>query len=209
MASGVRVQHRGTFNMGESPDKWRPFTSDQKVVTRRPGFDWDARIQMMPGLKVMVHDAYVAGEGILQASVLGLFSVAAMRGTRDVAEGELMRFFAEAAWYPTALLPSQGVRWEAIDAHSARATLADGPITITMQFRFTDENFIDTVRAEQRGRSVGDEVIPTPWQGRFWDYEERSGMIVPLEGEVAWLHPEGARPYWRGRITGAEYAFAE
>src|SRR3712207_6139748 len=68
---------------------------------------------VMPGLPVRVHDAYVAGEGILHASLLGLFPVVDMRGTSDVAEGELMRFFAEAAWYPTALLPSQGVRWEA------------------------------------------------------------------------------------------------
>lgn len=41
----------------------------------------------------------------------------------DLAEGEFMRFFAEAAWYPTALLPSQGVRWQAVDAHTASARL--------------------------------------------------------------------------------------
>ncbi len=64
----------------------------------------------VPGLPVRVHDAYVTGEGILHASLLGLFSLVDMRGGGDVAEGELMRFFAEAAWYPTALLPIQGVR---------------------------------------------------------------------------------------------------
>ncbi|WP_332942875.1 MULTISPECIES: DUF6544 family protein [unclassified Microcoleus] len=32
-----------------------------------------------------------------------------------MAQGELMRFFAEAARYPAAFLPSQGVCWEAID----------------------------------------------------------------------------------------------
>lgn len=61
---------------------------------------------MLPGLPARVHDAYVAGEGILHASLLGLFTVADLRGTDYIAEGELMRFFAEAAWYPTALLPS-------------------------------------------------------------------------------------------------------
>ena len=40
-----------------------------------------------------------------------------------MAEGELMRFLAEAAWYPTALLPSQGVRWQGADERSAFATL--------------------------------------------------------------------------------------
>jgi hypothetical protein len=163
---------------------------------------------MMPGLPVRVHDAYIAGEGTLHASLLGLFTVVDMRGTRDVAEGELMRFFAEAAWYPTALLPSQGVHWEAVDDHSAKATLEEGDITITMLFTFNEEGLIDTVRAEARGRAVGEEVIPTPWHGRFWNYEERNGMRVPLDGEVAWLLPEGEKPYWRGHITEIRYQFA-
>lgn len=209
MVSGVRVQHRGTFNMGETSEQWKPFTSDQRVIARRPGFDWDARVAMMPGLTVRVHDAYVAGEGILHAAVLGLFSVVNLRGTREVAEGELMRFFAEAAWYPTALLPSQGVRWEGGGARSARATLVDGSVSVTMLFSFNEDGTIETVRAEARGRTVGDQVIPTPWQGRFWNYQQRGGMQVPLDGEVAWLLPEGPKPYWRGRIAEIVYEFVK
>jgi hypothetical protein len=208
MVTGMRVRHEGTFNMGETKDKWKPFTSDQKVVTQRPGFDWDGSVALMPGLPIRVHDAYVAGEGILHASLLGLFSVVDMRGTSDMAEGELMRYFAEAAWYPTALLPSQSVRWEAVDDHSAYATLEEGDISITMLFTFNGEGLIDTVRAEARGRAVGDEIVPTPWQGRFWNYEERDGMRVPPDGEVAWLLPEGEKPYWRGHITEIRYESA-
>ena len=208
MVSGVRVQHIGTFNMSETTDQWKSFNSNQRVVTQRPGFDWDGRVTMMPGLQVRVHDAYVAGEGILHASLLGLFSLVNLRGTSDVAEGELMRFFAEAAWYPTALLPSQGVRWEAVDDRSARGTLTEGTIAVTMLFTFNEQGLIDTVRADARGRTVGGRVVPTPWHGRFWNYGERSGMLVPLDGEVAWLLPEGAKPYWRGRITEIIYDFA-
>jgi hypothetical protein len=111
----------------------------------------------------------VAGEGVLHASVLGLFKVVEMRGIGDVAEGELMRYFAEAAWYTTALLPSQGMRWEAAGDNSAYATLKDGDTSITMLFTFDERGLIDTVQAEARGRTVGGEVVPTPWQGRFWN----------------------------------------
>ena len=59
-----------------------PFTSTQRVTTRRPGFVWDARMAMAPGLTVHVHDAYIAGEGILHPAVLGLVSLTDLRGAR-------------------------------------------------------------------------------------------------------------------------------
>lgn len=209
LVSAVSVEHTGTFNMSESGEKWRPFMSTQRVVTQRPGFVWDGRMTMLPGIAVHVHDAYVAGEGILHPALFGLITLADMRDTGgDVARGELMRFFAEAVWYPTALLPSQGPRWEPVDNHSAKATLIDGALSLTMLFRFGHDGLIQSVGAEARGRTVGGQVIPTPWEGRFSNYEERSGMHVPLSGEVAWLVPEGRRPYWRGRITNVAYDFA-
>lgn len=209
MLGVARVRHAGTFNMGEDSSGWKPFTSDQLVITRRPGFDWNATIAMMPGLPARVHDAYVAGEGILHASVLGLITVADLRGAGVIAEGELMRFLAEAAWYPTALLPSQGVRWEPIDERSARATLTDGDNRVTLTFSFDEDGLIEAVRSDARGRTVDGEIVATPWQGRFWNYEERGGVRVPLDGEVAWLRPEGELPYWRGRIEELTYQVGE
>lgn len=209
MVLAVSVEHSGTFNMSEIREQWKPFSSTQRVITQRPGFDWEGRIAMMPGLSVRVHDAYIAGEGILHASLFGLVSLVNLRGTPDVAQGELMRFFAEAAWYPTALLPSQGVQWEAVNDTSARATLKDGETTLTMLFRFNENGLIESVRAEARGRSIAGAVIPTPWEGRWSSYELRDGMRIPIEGEVAWMLPEGPKPYWRGRITRLSYEFAQ
>jgi hypothetical protein len=50
-------------------------------------------------------------------------------------------------------------------------------------------------------------AVPTPWEGRWWNYAARDGIRVPLEGEVAWILPGGARPYWRGRLTRIAYEF--
>ena len=47
----------------------------------------------------------------MHGAVLGLVTVVDMADTPELARGELMRFFAEAAWYPTALLPSPVVRF--------------------------------------------------------------------------------------------------
>jgi hypothetical protein len=208
IVSKARFAHEKQFNMGETQAKWSRFTSSQVAITRRPGFDWDGRIAIVPGLNVFVHDAYVAGEGILHAALLGLVTLADIRGTPEAAQGELMRFLAEAAWYPTALLPSQGIRWEAIDNLSARAELTDGTTTVSLDFRFDVAGMISSMRASGRHRTVNGVLVATPWHGRFWGYEIRDGMRIPLEGEVAWEFPEGLWPYWRGRIKEITYEFA-
>lgn len=204
----VSVTQTGAFNTKERGEQWKPFTSAQRSVTKRPGFVWDARIAMMPGVSVHVHDAYVAGTGVLHATLLGLFTLVRVRGTPESARGELMRFLAETPWYPTALLPSQGVRWEAVDDTSAKATLTDEGTPVTLLFRFNRAGLIDSAYAEARGRMVKDVVVPTPWEGRWRNYELRNGMRVPLDGEVEWLLREGPKPYWRGHITSVIYEFA-
>lgn len=208
MIAAAHISHEGTFNMGETRPNWKPFTSTEVVTICRPGFDWDGRIEMAPGLPARVHDAYVAGEGILEARLLGLFKLVDLRGTADLARGELLRYLAEAMWYPTALLPSQGVRWEPIDEASARATLADGGTAVSLDFQFASDGLIESTRAAARPRTLGGTVVASPWGGRGWQYELRDGMRIPMAGEVAWLMPEGAYPYWRGRITSLRYEFA-
>lgn len=213
IVAALRLTHRGTFNLAaEGPDRWIAFTSTQRVTTRRPGFVWDARMALAPGLAVRVHDAYVAGDGLLHAAALGLVSLADLRGSSPepggVAHGEFMRFVAEAAWYPTALLPSQGARWSAVDAHSATVTLADGAVGVALLMRFDPHTgLIESVRAEARGRTVGKDVVMTPWEGRWSDPALQGGMTVPMRGEVAWLTPEGRRVYWRGTVTGLSCEF--
>jgi hypothetical protein len=209
IVTAASVTHSGTFNLSESAEQWKPFTSKQRVITQRPGFDWDARIMMLPGVPAHVHDAYIAGEGLLHGALFGLVTVVNMAGTPEIARGELLRFFAEMAWYPTALLPSQGVRWKAVDDTSARATLTDGTLAVTLLFRFNEDGLLDSVRAESRDRVIDGKTVSAPWQGRFWNHAERSGMRVPLDGEVAWLLPEGVKTYWRGTTTSLNYEFAK
>ena len=198
----------GTINMSATGESWKPFTSMQRAVTHRPGFLWNGKVAMLPGLAAHVHDSYIAGSGALHASMLGLFKVAEVQGGGEIARGELMRYFAEMAWYPTALLPSQGVRWEPVDDHSANATLVDGPITLRLLFRFDAAGLIESVHADARGAGVGKDMVMLPWDCAVSDYQRRDGMMVPTRGEAAWLRPAGRRPYFFGRLTSLVYEFS-
>ena len=201
MIAAVHLVHTGTFNSSTDRVRWNVFTSTQLVITQRPGFDWDARVHMAPGVTMRVHDAYAGGEGMLRAAVLGLFIVADARGTPEMARGELMRFLAEATWYPTRLLPGNGMSWDAIDDSTARATLRDGDVDASLEFHFDAQGFVREVSTSARDRTVGDRLVPTPWRGRFWNYALRNGMRIPLDGEVEWALPGGPLPYWRGHIA--------
>jgi hypothetical protein len=206
--TAVTIDIAGTFNMSPTAELWKPFTSHQRVVARRPGFLWDARIAMLPGVNVRVVDSYIVGKGLLHAAIQGLFTMADIQGEGEIARGEFMRWCAEVAWYPTALLPSQGVRWEAVDDHSAHATFADGPLTLTLLFRFNDAGPIGSFRAEARGGMVGDKMVMAPWEGVWSNYQVRDGMQVPSTGEVAWIRPEGRKPYFIGTVTALAFEFS-
>lgn len=207
LISAVTIDMVGTFNMSAIAERWKPFTSRQRVITRRPGFLWDAQVWILPGLLVRVVDSYIAGVGLLHAAILGVFTVAKASGEGEIARGEFMRYVAEAAWYPTALLPSAGVRWQAIDDRSASATVAEGSLTLTLLFQFNDAGLIEAVRAAARGAMVGSKVVMMPWECCLSDYEVREGMTVPIAGEAAWLQPEGRKPYFRGTISSLTYEF--
>ncbi|MFN3590727.1 MAG: DUF6920 family protein [Thermaurantiacus sp.] len=201
MTATVEMEHAGEFDSAASGrPRWGAFTSRQKVILKRPGFLWDARIALPGGLRVAVHDAYVAGDGVLEAALAGAVTLVQQRDSDELARGELLRFLAETPWYPTALLPSQGVRWLDGSGRTALATLADGNVRATLQFRFGADGMVESVLAEARGRTVGKTTVATPWEGRWSGWETRGPFVVPTEGEVAWLLPEGRRPYWRGRL---------
>lgn len=202
---GLYMEQTGKMNRGTLTEQWEPFTARQRVATQRPGFVWDASIVMAGGITVRVVDAYVAGVGSLQPSVIGLFDVGGIEGTGEIARGELIRYFAEAVWYPTALLPSRGVQWKPVDAQTADATLTDGTVTVTLRFVFSADGLVERISSTERSALVDGAMVPTPWDVRLAKYEAHSGMLVPLEAEVAWTPPTGRMPYWRGKVEKLDY----
>lgn len=204
----AEVTQKGTFNMSATADQWKPFTATQVVQTNRPGFVWNAKIMLFPGLPVRVVDAYVAGNGTLRPSILGLYPLADMHGSGEIARGELMRWFSEIKWYPTALLPSQGVVWQSVDDHSATATVTDGPLTLTLLFRFGADGLIASVHADARAQMNGAAVVMTPWDCTISDYRSRDGMLAPFVATAGYTGPSGLRDYFRGTLVSVDYTFA-
>lgn len=207
--AGVRVEQEGEMRTGTTDDSWRPMVAVQAFRPLHPGFVWDARIRMARGLAVHVRDSFIGGAGSMRAEFLGLVPVLEARDTPEMAAGALQRYLAEAVWFPTALLPSQGVVWTAIDDRSARATLSAGATSVSLDFRFNAEGEVASIFTKSRYRKVKNGFEPTPWAVRCSNYAERDGMRIPLEAEAEWRIDGAPQPYWRGRLTTIACEYAE
>jgi hypothetical protein len=198
----VRLEQAGELRLGDTRWSWRPMTATGHYRVDPPGFVWSGTVRALPFVPVTVLDRYDRGAGVLRARLLSTVTVADVGPDEDMNEGELVRFLAEAVWFPTALLPAEGVEWEAVDDRSARATVADGGNTASVTFHFDDRDLVERVTAERYRQEADDHA---PWTGRFRAYEERDGMTVPTEAEVEWNLPDGDRPYWRAEVGRIEY----
>jgi hypothetical protein len=205
MVAGACIEWEGDFSM--RPRRWSAFTARQHYRVHPPGFVWDARVRMSGVLPVLVRDAYADHEGSLRAAIGGIVKVADQRGTTDIARGELLRYLGEAVWFPTALLPTSGVTWAAIDDASATATLSDGATTVSLDAHFAASGEIAWLSA-MRPRDVRRRSVLTPWVAQLHGYTRRHGMMVPASGAVEWELESGSLPYWRGRVVSAHYDFA-
>lgn len=202
LARRIVIRHEGTFR-ADTAGAWAPFRSVQHFTAREPGFVWDAEIRMAPLAGVLVRDQLVTGSAAMRAKVAGLVPVVDAAGTPGLAAGALHRWLGEAAWFPTALLPSPFLRWEAVDDSTARAVASSGGTTVSLAFGFGPDSLPRFVETPDRMRDVDGVPVPTPWRARFWNWRWRDGVRVPLQGEVAWDLPSGRYAYWRGTITEA------
>lgn len=201
----VTLTQSGEFRMSDAPDSWRPFTATQRFQVLAPGFVWDSRIAAWPLMPVFVRDSYIDGVGGMRASVRGLYTVMDAPPSPELNEGALQRYLAEAMWFPTALLPSAHLHWDAIDDRSARVTLTDGATTASLNFDFTDSGEVSRVWTSSRSREVKGAYIPTPWEVTCRDWREHDGMRIPVYCEVSWRLDTGLHTYWKGSVT--EIAF--
>jgi len=61
-------------------------------------------------------DALLKGEGRFDIMALGVIPLARAAHTAALVRGELIRYLAEIAWAPQAILHNPALRWEVIDA---------------------------------------------------------------------------------------------
>jgi len=199
------VLQSGGFRAKPETEEWSQMEAVQYFSTRPRAFVWHAGIKMMPGVSVNVCDTYIEGKGKMKGKLMSLFTVIDTQSASELDEGALQRYLAEAVWFPTALLPSEGVSWRAIDDHRAQATLTDTGVTASLEFTFNDIGEIVSVFTPKRYREVSGTYEATPWTGRYADYIDVESYRIPTKAEVEWQLKEQVYPYWKATLEQVRY----
>lgn len=193
----VTLTQAGDMRLGKGPDRSQ-FHARQTIDLVETGFAWKAKFGPI-GI-ISVRDAYQDNAGSLDVRLLGLFPLAHMVGPA-FAKGEIMRYLAELALAPDAILLNRSLVWSVIDERTLTVAAGPGAGQGSVRIDLDDEGRIGSIFAPDRPFADGRIVEERPWSGRFFDYRLHEGRWLPFGAEVGWTIDGQVVNYWRGTMT--------
>jgi len=190
--SYARLQHGGEFKASKN---WVSIEGEEYFTMQKPGFVWLGKVPFFSA-----KDVYIDGTGNLKVKLLSLIKIVDSRG-RETDQGELLRWLGEAPLFPTALLPSENLRWEPIDNDSAKVIFNDKNLTIEGVFCFNEEGQITQFKTKR----YKDKTTLENFTGYCGDYRTVDGMKVPFYLEAVWNLESGDLSYAKFKIDRIEY----
>jgi hypothetical protein len=195
---GVRLRQTGRMKRNLDVETWMAFTATQTISARVCEFDWRAKAG--PFGLISGRDALAGGEGRFDIMALGFIPIARAKRTLALVRGELMRYLAEIAWAPDAILFNSLLRWREDGSDTLCVSAGAGETTSEVILSLDSEGRIAAGFAPDRPRSATAPLLPTPWRGRFSDYRLHNDTWLPFAGEVAWEIDGKEALYWQCQI---------
>lgn len=197
----VRVTQAGEMRQKPGGRPLR-FTAVEEFAVEEVAFSWRARFPVVGPLAITVIDDYGAGEGKLEARVLG-FPIQRQRG-RETVIGEALRYLAELPWAPHAMAHNRELEWRELDDASVEVATYVGGERLVVKIEFDGTGDIVRTSSEMRLFKVEKAWVPRPWAGDFSEYAVVGDIRTPTRAEVYWDLDEGRFVYWRGGVTSVE-----
>lgn len=201
----VRISQDGELRLANKRKAWKWYSARQYLQADTPAYVWDARVDLMPFADLRVVDSYQQGRAALRVKLMSSLPLIEDENRPELVQSALIRYLAEAVWCPSILLPRPELQWEAIDETTARATLTDGGLSVSVVFHFNDRNEVEKVVAEGRYRAVDGGYVSTRWTGFYKEYADCGDMHIPLRCAAQWNLADEDFTYWRGRVRSIEY----
>lgn len=191
--SYLRLKHTGFFKIFPDQD-WKPIQGEEYFTTQKPGFVWFGKLKSF-----VATDLYVNGEDNLKVKLFSMIPIVDEKGA-TITQGEMLRWLGEAPWYPTALLPSDKIRWESIDDQSAKVILKDGNLTGEGVFHFNEKGQMIKFSAKRYYEDQLEDLT-----GFYDDYKNVNGMNIPSKVRVEWNLDSGNYSYAKFNVQTFEF----
>lgn len=194
----ARVRLSQSGRMQQPGGAWRSFVARQTIETADCAFDWRARTGPFGALSI--RDCLTSSGAALEVRLFGVLRLDHAGGSVALWRGELMRYLAELAWAPDAILHNGALRWRADGPDRLIVGAGAGDAAVEVMLDLDRDGRISGAFAPDRSRSPKPPYRPTPWQGRFSEYRRHSTRWLPFAGEVGWVVDGVEALYWQGRL---------
>ncbi|HAJ94652.1 MAG TPA: hypothetical protein DCP02_00315 [Actinobacteria bacterium] len=201
--NSIKVRQSGYIRLKKN-QKWIPFRAVQYFNGQKPGFIWIASANINPFIWVSTRDRYINQKGNMLVKLFSIFTLVDATG-KEMDISSFIRYFSEAPWFPTSLMPSRFLRWEAVDGISAKAFVINGTNRAELIFGFNSRGEIIKVTTHDRYRSVDKEYCKEKWTGYFKDYKEMEGIRIPTRIEAEWNSGDGNFKYIKIDVKKIEF----
>lgn len=178
----VEITMEGELSLGtKDRPKDQPMRA-QQLLAPPHGLVWRVR-SGQGAMRIAGSDAMVAGRSWTRFWLLGAIPVVRAGGDRDHLRSSFGRVVAEAAfWAPASLLPQAGVEWAAVDANTARATVAHGGLRQQVDIRVNADGQPDWVSIQRWSNANPQGVYrEQPFGGELADFRSVQGFRVPFQ----------------------------
>lgn len=200
----ARLSMRGSIRL--KPDAGAIPMKAEQILAPPRGFIWKAHVGK--GLmRISGFDRWARGTGMVRWWLYGLVPVVKGEGN-DVDRSAAGRLAGEAMLVPASLLPGNGVRWEAIDDHSARFFMTVGNEEIATTIETDEEGRLKRVSIRRWKDDAGN---GKPGYARFdvdhWGGERTfDGYTIPTRFRAGWqLGDPGEYPFFYAAIDEISY----
>lgn len=205
----VRLPLTGDATGVKTATPWMPLQGEQYMTatTANLAYVWDTTWTRGDVGKISVRDLYSNGDTHIwarQANGQDMVN----EGHHDVNRTYMVRFFAEATQSPTMLLPSQYLRWEAVNDRQARMIVNDRGETAQLLCDFSAEGALTQCQSDDRMlRFSGqkDKWFKAGWVMKRGEYKQFGELRVPSTLEVSWKFGDGEFAQVRARITDIDH----
>jgi|GEM_PF-4162968 len=110
------ISQVGGFRAKPEMKKWSKMEAEQYFSSSPRAFVWNSTISIAPALSISICDSYIDGKGEIKGKLLALFTLINAQNQRELDEGALQRYLAEAVYklhvFVIPVIPNAFGSWE-------------------------------------------------------------------------------------------------